>query len=137
MLRCFKGKENYEKDFNNDLINRFGSIYEFCNRDIKKLILLLRKAVYPYEYMDSWERFDETSLPRKKDFYRSLNLKDITIIGYRHAKRVFTIFNNKNIGDYHNLYFHSDTLLLADVSEILEVCVLKNINWIQPIFYLD
>ena len=45
-------------------------MYEFCNEDISKFILLLRKGVYPYEYMDSWERFDETSLPNKEAFYR-------------------------------------------------------------------
>ena len=61
-------QKKYEKGFDNDLINRFASTYEFCNRDIDKFILLLRKGVYPYEYMDSWERFDETTLPLKKIF---------------------------------------------------------------------
>ena len=41
-------------------------MYQFCNRDLKKFVFLLRKGLYPYEYMDSWERFDETSLPDKK-----------------------------------------------------------------------
>ena len=58
---CFECKKNYEKDFNKELIKRFANLYEFCNRDINKFILLLRKGVYPYEYMDSWERFDEAS----------------------------------------------------------------------------
>ena len=55
------------------IIKRFANVYEFCNRDINKFIFLLRKGVYPYEYIDSWKRFDETSLPDKKAFYRSLN----------------------------------------------------------------
>ena len=54
--------------------------------------------------MDSWERFDEALLLNKKHFYNSLNMEDITDIDYRHAKKVFKIFNNKNVGDYHNLY---------------------------------
>ena len=79
--------------------------------------MLLRKGVYPYEYMDSWERFDGTSLPDKEAFYSSLNTEDITDVDYRHAKRVFKNLNNKNLGDYHDLYVQSDTLLFKDVFE--------------------
>ena len=57
--------------------------------------MLLRKGVYPYEYMDSWERFDETSLPDKESFYSSLNIENIRDVDYRHAKRVFKNKNNK------------------------------------------
>ena len=57
---------------------------KICDRDIKKFILLLRKGVYPYEYMDSWERFDKTVFPNKKEFYSKLNLEDITDLNYRH-----------------------------------------------------
>ena len=67
--------------------------------------------------MDSWERLDETSLPDKEAFYSSLNMKDIIDLDYRHAKRVLKYFNNKNLGDYRDLYVQSDTLLLADVFE--------------------
>ena len=51
----------------NKLIEKFPRIYQFCNGNLKKFVLLLRKGVYPYEYMDSWERFNETSLPPKKE----------------------------------------------------------------------
>ena len=43
---------------------------------------MLRKGVYPYEYMDNWERFNETSLPSKESFYSNLNMKDIDDIDY-------------------------------------------------------
>ena len=66
IFRCFECKNNYKKDFNKELIKRFTNIFEFCNKDINKSILLLRKGVYPYEYMDGWERFDEMSLPDKE-----------------------------------------------------------------------
>ena len=65
IFRCFSCKKNNEKDFNKKLIERFANIFEFCNGDLNKFILLLRKGVYPYEYMDNWKRFDETSLPDK------------------------------------------------------------------------
>ena len=74
IFRCFECKKNYKKNFNKELIKRFANIYEFCNEDINKSILLLRKGVYPYEHMDNWERFDETSFPDKEAFYSILNM---------------------------------------------------------------
>ena len=76
IFRCFKCKKNYEKDFNKELINSFANTYGFCNGDINKFVLLLRKGAYPFECMDSWKRFNETSLPDKKAFYRGLYLED-------------------------------------------------------------
>ena len=101
----------------NGLIKKFPSVYLFCNGDLNKFVLLLRKGVYPYEYMDSWERFDETSLPDKKAFYSKLNLEDITDKDYEHAQKVWEVFEIKNLGEYHDLYVQSNTLLLADVFE--------------------
>ena len=89
IFRCCECKKNYKKDFNKGLIKRFANIYEFWNEDINKFILLLRKSVYPYEYMDCWEIFDKASLPGKEAFYSSLNMEDITDVDHRHAKRVF------------------------------------------------
>ena len=60
IFRCFECKQSYKKDLNKDLFKRFANIYEFRNEDIHKFILLLRKEIYLYEYMDSWEIFDET-----------------------------------------------------------------------------
>ena len=100
----FECKKNYKKDFNKELIKRFSNIYEFCKKDINKSILLLRKGFYRYEYMNSWERPDETSFPDKEAFYSSLNMEDITDVDHRHAKRVFKNLNNKNLGDYYDLY---------------------------------
>ena len=67
--------------------------------------------------MDSQERFDQTSLPDEKTAYSNLNIKNITDVDYRHAKRVFKEFNIKNLGGYRDLYVENDTLLLADVSQ--------------------
>ena len=72
--------------------------------------MLLRKGVYPYEYRDSWERFDETTLPDKKSFYNELYLKDITDEDYTHVKKLFEELKLKSLSDYHDLYVQSDTL---------------------------
>ena len=107
--RCIKSK--------NGLIKKFPRIYQFCNGDFNEFVLLLIKGVYPYEYMDSCERFDETSLPDEKAFCSELNLEDITDKYYEHAQKVWEVFEIKNLGEYHDLYVQSNTLLLADVFE--------------------
>ena len=78
IFRCFESKKNHNKDFDNELIKRFANIYKFCNKDINKFMLLLRKGIYHYEYLDDWERFDETSLSDKKAFCSSLTIEHIT-----------------------------------------------------------
>ena len=103
IFRCFDCKKNYEKSIK-ESIKRFANIYEFCNEDINKFIFLLRIIVYPYEQMDNWERFNETSLLNKEAFYGSLNMDDFRDIEQKHAKRVFKNVSNKNLGDYYDLY---------------------------------
>ena len=99
------------------LIEKFPNTYQLCNKDLNKFALLLRKGVYPYEYMDSWKRFKEESLPDKESFYSELNKEGITDEDYAHAQKVWDALNIKNLGEYHDLYVQSDTALLADVFE--------------------
>ena len=99
------------------LIEKLSNTYQLCNKDINKFALLLRKGVYSYEYMDSWKRFKEESLPGKESFYSELNKEHITDEDYAHAQKVWDTFKIKNLGKYHDLYVQSDTLLLADVFE--------------------
>ena len=66
IFRCFNCKKNYEKEINKELIERFASTYKFCNNDLNKFVMLLRKGVYPYKYMDGWDKFNETSIPSKE-----------------------------------------------------------------------
>ena len=124
ILACYNCKQRYRKKFNKELVKRFASTYEFCNNDLNKFVLLLRKGVYPYEYVDNWERFSEISLPSKEDFYSNLNMEDISDIDYRHASNVFKVFKLENLGSYHDLYVQSDTLLLADVfNNFRDMCI--------------
>ena len=81
-----------------------------------KLDLMVRKGVYPYDYMDSFKKFEE-QLPKKEDFYSILNDENISDEDYQHAKNVWNKFDLKNMGEYHDLYLQSDILLLADVFE--------------------
>ena len=154
ILECYNCKQRYRKKFNKELIKRFASTYEFCNNDttgstaepssldcssserINKLVLLLRKGVCPYEYADTWERFNEISLPSKEDFYSNLNTKDISDIDYRHANNVFKVFKLENLGDYHDLYVQSDMLLLADVFNNFRDMCLKEYE-LDPAHFLS
>ena len=96
---------------------------------------MLQKDVYPYEYMDDWEKFNKTLLPEKEDFYSHLNMEDITDADYAHSKRVYKDFEIKYSGEYHALYVQSDPLLLADVFENFKNMCVKNANLIQQNFF--
>ena len=129
--RCEKCKEIIE-----ELIKKFPIIYQFSNGDLNKFILLLRKGIYPYEYMDSWENFDETTLPPKAVFYSNFNLENIGDEEYAHAQNVWEVFEIKNLGEYHNLYAQSDTLLLADAFEsFINKCI--GIYELDPIYFVS
>ena len=84
----------------------------------KRLNLMSQKGVYPYDFMDSFEKFNQTELPTKDQLYSILNDQDITVDEYDHAKKVLTTFKIKTMGEYHGLYLGSDVLLLTDVFEM-------------------
>ena len=83
----------------------------------KKLKLMSQKGVYPYDYMDSFDRFDEQTLPAKKEFYSIMNDQHILDEDYNHPQNVWETFKLRNMGEYHDLYLESDVLLLADIFE--------------------
>ena len=79
--------------------------------------LMKRKGVYPYDYMDSFSKFNDTELPQREDFYSLLTDNNISKDDYSHAKNVWNTFNLQNMGEYHDLYLKTDILLLVDVFE--------------------
>ena len=83
----------------------------------EKLELMKRKGVYPYDFMNSFDKFDDRHLPPKKEFYSLLTDEDISDEDYKHAQNVWTTFKLESMGQYHDLYLKSDVLLLADVFE--------------------
>ena len=119
-------EKEYEKEINKELIERFANTYKFCNNDINKFIMLLRKGVYPYEYMDGWNKFNEELIPSKELFYSNLTLENISEVDYMHANNVIKMFELNNLGDYHDLYVRGDTLLLADVLKNFRNACLSN-----------
>ena len=86
--------------------------------------------------MDNLERFNETSLPSKESFYSNLNMEDIEDVDYRHGNNVFNKFKLNNLGDYHDLYVQSDSLLLADVFENFRDMCLKEYE-LDPAHFLS
>ena len=85
----YKCKECNDKSCKsiNGLNKKFPNTYQFCNEDVNKFVLLLRKGVYPYEYMDNWGKFNETSLPDKQSFYSELNKEGISDEDYAHTQK--------------------------------------------------
>ena len=83
----------------------------------EKIDLVSRKGVYPYEFMDDFEKFKKQSLPKKTSFFSRLKQEKISDEDFDHAQRVWKEFELKNMGDFHDLYLKTDVLLLADVME--------------------
>ena len=118
------------------LKERFYNTYQLCDDNIEKFKLLFRKGVYPYEYIDSWEKL-KTSVPLdKKCYYSELNDENIKDSELVHVKNVCDTFEINNLGVYHNIYVQSDTALLADVFEnFRDKCL--NISKLDPAYYLS
>ena len=89
--KCLSFNKDYSNKLDEKLKKRFKKTVKFSDNDIKKFILLLRKGVYPDEYMNEWKKFNETTLPENEQFYSNLNMEDITDANYMHAKEFVKI----------------------------------------------
>ena len=86
--------------------------------------------------MDSWEKLNETALPPKKDFHSNLNLENNSDEDCTHAQKVWDVFKIKSLGEYHDLYVQSDTLLLADIFEnFRNMCL--NVYELDPVYFIS
>ena len=97
--------------------------------------LLIKKGIYPYEYMDSWNKFNERKLPSKDKFYNKLNMSDVSDKDYDHARKVWKEFKIKNMGEYHDLYLLTDVILLANVFESFRNVCMDNYGLDPAHFY--
>lgn len=94
-------------------------LHSVCEKDYTKeqITMLERKGVFPYDYVDSFDRLSETSLPAKEQFYNELNEEEISTQEYEFACDIWKKFGLKTLGEYSELYMKTDVLLLADVFE--------------------
>ena len=122
-------KSDYETEYthtkkNLTLPELFPNLHEYFKKKWKNVSdqdeafqMLTRKLPYPYRYMDSFDKFQETQLPPKKAFFNDLSNKDISDKDYSFVQKLWRTFQLKNLGELHDLYVETDTLLLADVFE--------------------
>ena len=107
----------------------------FEEYDDKQCELLIRKGIYPYEYMDSWDKFNDSKLPSKDKFYSNLNMAGVGDKEYEHACKVWKEFGIKNMGEYHDLYLKTDVILLANVFESFRNVCMDNYGLDPAHFY--
>ena len=100
----------------------------------EKYELMTKKGIYPYDYMNGFEKFSEKKLPPKKDFYSKLNDCEVLDEEYERAQLIWKEFEIQNLGEYHDLYLKSDVLLLADVFEEFRNICLENYS-LDPAWY--
>ncbi len=103
-------------------------------RDQKKLALLKRKGVFPYEFMTGFDRLQYPRLPDRSEFYSKLSNPDISDEDYEHARKVWDVFGCKTMRDYHDLYMRTDVLLLSDVMENFRKLCMSNYG-LDPLWY--
>ena len=127
---CSSCDKDYSNKIDEELKKRFRNTFKFSNNDINKVVLFLRKGVYPYEDMDDWKKLNEISLPENEKFYSNLNMENITDADYMHSKRVCKDFEIKkfqkvSIKIIRDLYLKKDKLLFVDVCKNFRKMCLK------------
>ena len=128
--------EPHKNLVDNVLKERFYYTYQLCGGNMEKLKLLSRKGVYPYEYMDSWDKFSLPVPLKKECYYAELNDFNINDGDIEHVRNICTTFRINNLGEHHDLYVQSDTTLLADVFENFRNKCLTVDN-LDPAYYLS
>ena len=124
---------NLKRDLEKDGVNRFAHTRRHFP-DEGSFTRVTRKGVYPYEYMDGEERFEEQSLPSIENFFSKLCDASISEEEYGRALDVWKHFNIHDMREYHDLYLKTDTLLLADVFENFRRVAIANYE-LDPCHY--
>lgn len=117
-----------------DVVKNINNKFPNFLQHFAELTLLTQKGVYPYDFMDSFEKFEQTSFPSIEDCFNTLQNEKMEEDDYNRAQNVWKSFNIKNMGEYHDLYLKTDVLLLADVFENFRVSCLKSYK-LDPVHY--
>ena len=114
-IDSFKFMSSSLDSLTKNLVSDRKNLFGFEDYSDLQYDLLTRKGIYPYEYINSWDRFEETQFPPITAFYSNLNMSSISEDNYQRAQKVWEEFGIRNLGDYHNLYLRTDEVLLANV----------------------
>ena len=113
-IESFKFMSSSLDSLTKNLVRGGRKLFEFEDYSELQYDLLTRKGVYPYEYINSWDRFEETQLAPVSAFYSNLNMSSISEEDYQYAQRVWKEFGIHNLGDYHDLHLKTDVVLLYE-----------------------
>ena len=125
-IDSFKFMSSSLDSLTKNLVSGSKKLFGFEDYSDLQYDLLTRKGVYPYEYINSWDRFEETQLPPINAFYSNLNMASISEEDYQCAQKVWEEFGIRNLGGYHDLYLRTDVVLLANVYEAFRDTCLRH-----------
>ena len=134
-IDSFKFMSSSLDSLTKNLVSRGKKLFGFEDYSDLQYDLLTRKGVYPYEYINSWDRFGETQLPQINAFYSNLNMSSISEEDYQNAQKVWEEFGICDLGDYHNLYLRTDVVLLANVYKAFRDTCLRHYSLDPAHFY--
>ena len=118
----------------NNLARGKSKFFGFEGYNESQYNLLIRKGIYPDEYMNNWNKFEETNLPPREAFYSKLNVCGVSSEDYEHATKVWNELSLRNLGEYHDLYLKTDVILLANVFEAYRKVCLDNYG-LDPVHF--
>ena len=125
-IDSFKFMSSSLESLTKNLVSGGKQLFGFEDYSELQYDLLTRKGIYPYKYMSSWDRFEETQRPPIEAFYSKLNMSSISSDDYEHAQKVWKEFRIHYLGDYHDLYLRTDVVLLANVYEAFRQTCLEH-----------
>ena len=119
----------------NNLVKGGRKLFGFEGYSELQYNLITRKGIYPYEYMSSWDKFEESQLPPIEAFYSNLNMSNVSKDDYQHVQKVWKEFGIRNLGDYHDLYLRTDVILPANMFEAFRDTCLEHYKLDPAHFY--